>query len=131
MYTIFFISFLTTLALHVSGASCTHHQEHNCSVQCVIPLVQVLVWETFTLKHGQLQKEIKNIVYIYFDLNETYMSLLEGVEPLFLGCPVRNHVTTQIILYIADPHIKVEGSRNAKNVFENNVKSKLNISFQF
>jgi hypothetical protein len=24
---------LTTLALHVSGAICTHHQEHNCSVQ--------------------------------------------------------------------------------------------------
>jgi hypothetical protein len=31
--TIFFISSLTTLALHVSGAICTHHQEHNCSVQ--------------------------------------------------------------------------------------------------
>jgi hypothetical protein len=31
--TIFFISFLTALALHVSGAICTHHQEHNCSVQ--------------------------------------------------------------------------------------------------
>jgi hypothetical protein len=70
MYTIFFISFLTTLALHVSGAICTHHQEHNCSVQCVISLEQVLVWETFTLKHGQLQKEIKNIVYICLDLNK-------------------------------------------------------------
>jgi hypothetical protein len=29
-YTIFFISFLTTLALHVSGAICTHHQENSC-----------------------------------------------------------------------------------------------------
>jgi hypothetical protein len=29
-YTISFISFLTTLALHVSGAICAHH---NCSVQ--------------------------------------------------------------------------------------------------
>jgi hypothetical protein len=29
MYTIFFISFLTTLALHVSGAICTHPQEHK------------------------------------------------------------------------------------------------------
>jgi hypothetical protein len=29
---IFFISFLTTLALHVSGAICTHHQEHNCCI---------------------------------------------------------------------------------------------------
>jgi hypothetical protein len=33
MYTIFFYIFLITLALHVSGASRTHHQEHNCSVQ--------------------------------------------------------------------------------------------------
>jgi hypothetical protein len=32
MNTIFFISFLTTLALHVSSAIRTHHQEHNCSV---------------------------------------------------------------------------------------------------
>jgi hypothetical protein len=30
MYTIFFV---LSLALHVSGAICTHHQEHNCSVQ--------------------------------------------------------------------------------------------------
>jgi hypothetical protein len=32
-YIILFISFLTTLAVHVSGAICTHHQEYNCSVQ--------------------------------------------------------------------------------------------------
>jgi hypothetical protein len=25
--------FLSLLALYVSGAICTHHQEHNCSVQ--------------------------------------------------------------------------------------------------
>jgi hypothetical protein len=31
--TIFFISFLKILALHVSDAICTHHQEHDCSVQ--------------------------------------------------------------------------------------------------
>jgi hypothetical protein len=31
---IFFISFfLDNVAVHASGAICTHHQEHNCSVQ--------------------------------------------------------------------------------------------------
>jgi hypothetical protein len=45
--------FLSSLALHVSGAIYTHHQERTCSVQpaigvcvwfwCVIPLEQVLV----------------------------------------------------------------------------------------
>jgi hypothetical protein len=28
-----FSLFLSSLALHVSGAICTHHQEHNCRVQ--------------------------------------------------------------------------------------------------
>jgi hypothetical protein len=31
-YTLYSL-FLSSLALHVSGAICTHHQEHNCSVQ--------------------------------------------------------------------------------------------------
>jgi hypothetical protein len=40
MHTIFFISFLTAL----------------CGlVWCVIALEQVLVWDSFTVKHGQLQ----------------------------------------------------------------------------
>jgi hypothetical protein len=32
MYYILYL-FLDNLAVHVSGAICTHHQEHNCSVQ--------------------------------------------------------------------------------------------------
>jgi hypothetical protein len=43
MYTIFFISFLKTLALHVSGAICSLHQEHNCSVGLVSVKTEVLV----------------------------------------------------------------------------------------
>jgi hypothetical protein len=48
--------FLSSLALHVSGAICTHHQEHNCSVQpwVVYGLVCYSVG-ALTLKHGQLQ----------------------------------------------------------------------------
>jgi hypothetical protein len=74
MYTIFFISFLITLALHVLFApiirSTTAAYCHRFfMVLCFIPLEQVLVWDSFTLEHGQLQthvvkKEIKNIVYI-------------------------------------------------------------------
>jgi hypothetical protein len=41
MYTKLFISFLTALALRVSGAICTHHQEHNCSVQPQVCMVLV------------------------------------------------------------------------------------------
>jgi hypothetical protein len=43
MYTVFF--FLSSLALDVSGAICTHHQEHNC---CVQPQV-VYLWKTEVL----------------------------------------------------------------------------------
>jgi hypothetical protein len=46
MYTIFFISFLTTLALHVSGAICTHHQDHNCSV-FVNNTIEILVYHSY------------------------------------------------------------------------------------
>jgi hypothetical protein len=56
MYYILYF-FLDYLAPHVSGAICTHHQEHNCSLQpyvfvwigVFIPLEQVLVWDSFTL----------------------------------------------------------------------------------
>jgi hypothetical protein len=35
-YTLYSL-FVSSLALHVSGAICTHHQEHNCRVQpCVV-----------------------------------------------------------------------------------------------
>jgi hypothetical protein len=49
MYTLFFISFFTTLALNVSGTICTHHQEQ------IAP-------ETF--RANVVKNEIKNIVYI-------------------------------------------------------------------
>jgi hypothetical protein len=53
--------FLSSLALHVWGAICTHHQEHKLQrtaigfvwFWCGIVLVQELVWDSFTLKHGQ------------------------------------------------------------------------------
>jgi hypothetical protein len=38
-------SVLSSLALHVSGATCTHHQKHNCRVQ---PQV-VYLWKTEVL----------------------------------------------------------------------------------
>jgi hypothetical protein len=54
MYSTFFISFLTTLALHVSSAiirSTTAAYSHTlCMVWCVIALEQVLVSDSFTVK---------------------------------------------------------------------------------
>jgi hypothetical protein len=55
--------FLSSLAVHVSGDICTHHLRSTtaayshrlCMVWYVIALEQVLVWDSFTLKHGQLQ----------------------------------------------------------------------------
>jgi hypothetical protein len=43
-YTLYSL-FLSSLALHVSGAICTHHQEHNCSVQTQV----VYLWKTEVL----------------------------------------------------------------------------------
>jgi hypothetical protein len=51
-----FYFFFTNLDLPVSGAICAHHQENSGSVQrfsmvwCVIPLEQVVVWDSDTLE---------------------------------------------------------------------------------
>jgi hypothetical protein len=61
MYTIFFISFVVSSTcfgcyLHPSPGAQLQRTAIGCVwLWCVIPLEQVLVWDSFTLKHGQLQ----------------------------------------------------------------------------
>jgi hypothetical protein len=39
------------LAVHVSGAVCTHPQEHNCSVQRVYGFGMLVYWSSYWLGH--------------------------------------------------------------------------------
>jgi hypothetical protein len=50
MYTVFFISFWTTLAVHVSGAICTHYQEHNCTWRVRLDVIGLNVVTSFFRK---------------------------------------------------------------------------------
>jgi hypothetical protein len=74
MYTVFFISFVVSSKrfgcyLHPSSGAQLPHTAIVCVwFCCVIPLEQVLVWDTLILKHPKhvelMTKEIKNTVYI-------------------------------------------------------------------
>jgi hypothetical protein len=86
MYYILYF-FLDKLALHVLGAICTHHQEHNCSVQ---PLVLYL-WKTEVLVSSGV-----GVLFYFLCMNVLW---IESASRLF-------HCTDCLSVFLKAPYNK-------------------------